>query len=98
MSALPQHYDVIRRPVITEKSTNASAANTVVFETAMDAGKEAIKEAVEALFSVKVRSVNVVVAKGKRVRFRGRPGKRRNTKKAYVRLVEGYTIDVTSQL
>ena len=98
MSALPHHYDVIRRPVITEKSTNASSANTVVFETAMDAGKAAIKEAVEALFSVRVHSVNVVVAKGKRTRFRGRPGKRKNTKKAYVRLVEGYTIDVTSAL
>ncbi|MCY3878267.1 MAG: 50S ribosomal protein L23 [Rhodobacteraceae bacterium] len=98
MSALPHHYDIIRRPVITEKSTQASAANAVVFEAAMDADKGAIKEAVEALFNVKVQSVNVLIAKGKRVRFRGRPGKRRDSKKAYVRLVEGYTIDVTAQL
>ncbi len=94
MSALPHHYDVIRRPIITEKSTNASNVNAVVFETAMSANKAEIKEAVEALFSVKVHSVNVVVVKGKTKRFRGRIGKRRNKKKAYVRLAENYAIDL----
>ncbi len=96
MNALPKHYDTIVKPVITEKATLASAANSVVFETAIGANKAEIKEAVEALFNVRVRSVNVVVNKGKRVRFRGRPGRRKDTKKAYVRLEEGYTIDVTT--
>ncbi len=98
MNASPHHHDIIRRPVITEKSTLASASNAVVFEVAMNADKTAVKEAVESLFSVRVHSVNVLVSKGKKVRFRGRPGRRKNTKKAYVRLVEGYTIDVTADL
>ena len=98
MSALPHQYDIIRRPVITEKSTRASASETVVFEVAKSADKPAVKEAVESLFSVRVKSVNVLVSKGKNVRFRGRPGRRRDVKKAYVRLMEGYTIDVTRDL
>lgn len=92
------HYDIIRRPVITEKATFASAANAVVFETAPDASKPMIQEAVEAIFNVKVKSVNTVVTKGKKVRFRGRPGRRKDVKKAYVRLEEGNTIDVTTGL
>ena len=98
MNALPEHYELIRRPIVTEKSTLASAGNAVVFETSMNATKASIKEAVEKLFNVKVHSVNVLVQKGKRVRFRGRPGRRKNRKKAYVRLVEGYTLDVTTGL
>ena len=98
MSASPEHYDIIIRPVVTEKSTLASEGNAVVFETAMSAGKREIKNAVEALFSVKVHSVNTVVTKGKRVRFRGRSGRRKDRKKAYVRLEEGYTIDVGTTL
>ena len=95
MSALPKHYDTIIRPVVTEKSTLASDASTIVFETAIDAGKREIKEAVEAIFEVRVRSVNTVIVKGKRVQFRLRPGRRKDVKKAYVRLEEGYAIDVT---
>ena len=98
MSARPEHYDVIKRPVITEKATMASEANAVVFEVAMDAAKPQIKEAVEALFGVKVRRVNTVVSKGKAKRFRGVKGRRADVKKAYVTLVEGNTIDVTTGL
>jgi len=98
MSAKPDHYDVIRRPVITEKATMASEANAVVFEVAMDATKPQVKEAVEALFGVKVRAVNTIVTKGKVKRFRGLLGRRRDTKKAYVTLQEGNTIDVTTGL
>ena len=64
----------------------------------MDTTKPQIKEAVEALFNVKVKAVNTVLTKGKVKRFRGRPGKRRDVKKAYVTLVEGNTIDVTTGL
>ncbi len=98
MKAKPKHYDVIRRPLITEKSTNASAAGTVVFEVGIDSSKPEIKEAVETLFGVKVKSVNTAITKGKTTRFRGRPGRRKNVKKAYVALEEGNTIDVTTGL
>lgn len=98
MSIKPELYDVIRKPVITEKSTMASEANAVVFEVAIDATKPKIKEAVEALFGVKVKAVNTLVAKGKTKRFRGRPGRRKDVKKAYVTLEEGNMIDVTTGL
>jgi large subunit ribosomal protein L23 len=98
MSAKPQHYDVIRKPIITEKTTMASEAGAVVFEVAMDAGKPQIKEAVEALFGVKVKAVNTTISKGKTKRFRGQLGKRRDVKKAYVTLEDGNTIDVTTGL
>jgi len=91
-------YDVIRKPIITEKATMASEAGAVVFEVAADATKPIIKEAVETLFGVKVKAVNTTITKGKVKRFRGRPGKRRDVKKAYVTLVEGNTIDVTTGL
>jgi len=98
MSAKPENYDVIRKPVITEKATMASEANAVVFEVAMDANKPQIKEAVEALFGVKVKAVNTTITKGKEKRFRGRPGRRNDVKKAYVTLEEGNTIDVSTGL
>lgn len=98
MSARPEHYDVIRRPVITEKATMASENGGVVFEVAMDADKPRIKAAIEALFGVKVRRVNTVIAKGKKKRFRGRLGRRADVKKAYVTLEEGQAIDVSTGL
>ena len=91
-------YDVIRKPVITEKATMASENNALVFEVAIEANKPLIKEAVETLFSVKVKAVNTVVTKGKVKRFRGRPGKRKDVKKAYVTLEEGHMIDVHTGL
>ena len=98
MSAKAEHYDVIRKPVITEKTTMASENGAVVFEVAMDAAKPQIKEAVEALFGVKVKAVNTTITKGKVKRFRGQLGKRNSVKKAYVTLEEGNTIDVTTGL
>ena len=98
MSAKPEHYDVIRKPVITEKATMASEANAVVFEVAKDSTKPEIKEAIEALFGVKVKAVNTTITKGKQKRFRGMLGRRNDVKKAYVTLEEGNTIDVTTGL
>ncbi|ETX27455.1 50S ribosomal protein L23 [Roseivivax isoporae] len=98
MSAKAEHYDVIRKPIITEKSTMASENNAVVFEVAMDSTKPQIRDAVEALFGVKVKAVNTSITKGKVKRFRGLKGRRKDTKKAYVTLVEGNTIDVTTGL
>ena len=98
MSVKPEHYDVIRKPIITEKATLASAANAVVFQVAMDATKPMIKEAVAAVFGVKVKAVNTTITKGKVKRFKGRPGERSDKKKAYVTLEEGNTIDVSTGL
>jgi large subunit ribosomal protein L23 len=98
MSAKHEHYDVIRKPIITEKATMASENGAVVFEVAMDANKPMIKDAVESLFGVKVKSVNTTITKGKVKRFRGQLGKRKDVKKAYVTLEEGNTIDVTTGL
>lgn len=98
MTTKAELYDVIRKPVITEKATIASENGAVVFEVAIGANKPQIKEAVESLFGVKVKSVNTTITKGKVKRFRGRPGKRADVKKAYVTLEEGNTIDVTTGL
>lgn len=98
MSAKPQHYDLIKKPIITEKATLASENGAVVFQVAMDATKPMIKEAVEAVFGVKVKAVNTTITKGKVKRFRGRPGERSDKKKAYVTLEEGNTIDVSTGL
>jgi len=98
MSAKPEHYDLIRKPVITEKATMASENGAVVFNVAMTATKPQIKEAVEAVFGVKVKAVNTTITKGKAKKFRGRAGERSDKKKAYVTLEEGNTIDVSTGL
>ena len=98
MSAKHEHYDVIRKPVITEKATMASEANAVVFEVAMGSTKPQIKAAVESLFGVKVKAVNTAITKGKQKRFRGQLGRRADVKKAYVTLEEGNTIDISTGL
>ncbi len=98
MNAKAEHYDVIRKPIVTEKSTMASEHGAVVFEVAIDAAKPQIKEAVEALFGVKVKAVNTTITKGKVKRFRGRLGRRKDVKKAYVTLEEGNTIDTATGL
>ena len=90
-----RHYDVILSPVITEKSTLLSENDAVVFRVANDATKPAIKAAVEALFDVKVLSVNTLVTKGKTKRWKGKPYKRNDVKKAIVTLAEGSMIDIT---
>ena len=84
-----RHYDAILSPVITEKATLLSEQNKVVFRVANDATKDEIAAAVEALFKVNVTKVNTLVVKGKTKRFRGRPGRRSDVKKAVVTLAEG---------
>jgi large subunit ribosomal protein L23 len=91
-----RHYDVILAPHITEKSTLLSEQNAVVFKVAGDASKPEIKAAVEALFNVKVTGVNTMVTKGKSKRWKGKPYKRSDEKKAIVTLAEGNSIDITS--
>ena len=91
-----RHYDVILAPVITEKSTLLSENDAVVFKVANDATKPAIKAAVEALFDVKVKGVNTLIAKGKTKRWKGQRYIRSDAKKAVVTLAEGESIDVTT--
>jgi large subunit ribosomal protein L23 len=91
-------YDVIRSPVITEKSTMASESSQVVFKVAMDATKPEIKEAIERLFNVKVVAVNTLIRKGKTKRFKGVKGQQSDFKKAIVTLEEGQMIDITARL
>ncbi len=90
-----RHYDVILAPHITEKSTLLSENNAVVFKVVNDATKPQIKAAVEALFDVKVEGVNTIVAKGKTKRWKGKPYKRVDSKKAIVTLADGQSIDIT---
>ena len=96
--SMEKHYDILRSPVITEKSTMASEHNQVMFNVAKSATKPQIKAAVEKLFEVKVKAVNTLVRKGKEKRFRGRVGRQSDVKKAIVTLEEGHSIDVTTGL
>ena len=92
-----RHYDVILSPHITEKSTLLSEHNAIVFKVAGEATKPQVKEAVEAIYDRKVAGVNTIVMKGKTKRWKGRPYKRSDVKKAIVTLAEGQdSIDITS--
>jgi large subunit ribosomal protein L23 len=93
-----RHYDTIIAPVITEKSTLLSDYNKVVFKVPLDATKDDVKAAIEALFKVKVVSINTIVVKGKTKRFKGVAGRRSDMKKAIVTLAKGQSIDVTTGL
>ena len=91
-------HDVIRAPVITEKSTLVSEHNQVVFKVAKEASKTDIKAAIEKLFSVKVKAVNTQLRKGKMKTFKNIRSRLSDTKRAIVTLEEGYSIDVTTGL
>ena len=92
-----RHYDVILAPHITEKSTLLSEHNAVVFKVAGTATKPQVKEAIEAIYERKVAGVNIIVQKGKTKRWKGKPYKRSDVKKAIVTLAEGQdSIDITS--
>jgi large subunit ribosomal protein L23 len=91
-----KHYDIVVKPIITEKSTLVGEYNQLVFEVAKTASKPEIKAAIEALFNVKVTAVNTLVQKGKTKRWRGKPYRRSDLKKAIVTLADGQSIDVTT--
>ena len=88
-------YEVIRSPLVTEKSTQQSDHSQISFKVSLDATKPEIKAAVEALFGVTVVGVNTLVTKGKSKRWKGKPYQRSDVKKAIVRLAEGQSIDIT---
>ncbi len=91
-------HDLIRSPVITEKSTMVSEFNQVIFTVARDASKPEIKAAVERLFNVKVKAVNTYVRKGKKKTFKNIRALLSDSKRAIVTLEEGHSIDVTTGL
>ncbi|WP_028771343.1 50S ribosomal protein L23 [Silanimonas lenta] len=90
-------YSVLRAPKVSEKTARLAESNQYVFEVAKTATKDEVKAAVEHLFNVKVLAVNVANTKGKSKSFRFRAGRRSDKRKAYVRLAEGQTIDVTAK-
>ncbi len=97
-TAQAQDYATILRPVITEKATNVSAHNQIVFQVPLTATKTDIRQAVQNLFKVTVTGVNTTIRKGKTKNFRGRRGIKADTKLAYVTLAEGQSIDVSTGL
>ena len=92
-------YDILRRPVISEKAARLSESNGVAFEVAMDATKDDVARAVEAIYGVKPTKFNVVVIKGKVKSFRGRStGTQRTVKKAYVSLPADAKLDLSEDM
>jgi large subunit ribosomal protein L23 len=97
-----KYYDIIKRPVLTEKSSafgDAEKENSVyLFEVALKADKGTIKKAIEVLFDVKVKTVNTVIMRGKTKRVGKNVGKKSNWKKAYITLQKGSTINFVEEL
>ena len=89
-------YQVILNPLVTEKSTQQSEFNKIVFSVPVNATKLEVKSSIEKIFSVQVTSVNTILLKGKAKRFKGVLGRRSNTKKAIVTLAPGNTIDLSA--
>ena len=89
-------YQVILNPLVTEKSTQQSEFNKMVFSVPVNATKLEVKSSIEKIFSVEVKAVNTILLKGKVKRFKGVLGRRSNSKKAIVTLAPGNTIDLSA--
>ena len=90
-------YDILRRPIISEKTAKLSESNGIAFEIAANATKEDVARAVQAIYNVEPVKVNIVVAKGKVKSFRGRSsGTQRTVKKAYVSLPADAKLDLAA--
>ncbi len=89
-------YQIILKPIVTEKATQLSEFNKIVFAVPINASKLEVKSSIEKIFSVKVKTVNTILLKGKLKRFKGILGKRSNLKKAIVTLAPGNTIDLSA--
>jgi len=88
-------YDILVKPLITEKTTGISEFGQVAFIVNPRATKGVVKVAVEAIYDVKVDGVNILNLKGKTKKFRGKTGTRKSIKKAYVRLAKGEKIEIS---
>ena len=91
-----KNYQILLKPIVTEKSSLGSEYNQVTFQVRNIATKKEIKEAVANLFKVKVKKVNTLIVKGKRKTFRGTLGRRSDYKKAFVTLEDGQSIDINA--
>ncbi len=91
-------FEVLRSPLVSEKATFISQFNYYVFKVSSKSNKSEIKQAIEKLFKVEVKSVNTLNQKGKRKRFKGKIGVRPNTKKAFVKIADGQTIDTSVEV
>lgn len=92
---LERLLEVVRKPIITEKSTKLSENNQMVFEVSLDATKKEIKQSIETLFKVSVEKVLTYNRVGKVRIFRGKPGRTKPCKRAVVTLKQGETIDLS---
>ncbi len=97
MSTKQDPRDVILAPVVSEKSYSLLDQNAYTFYVHPEANKTEIRQAVEAIWDVKVINVNTVNRKGKTKRFRYTQGKRPDTKRAVVKLAEGDKIEIFEQ-
>lgn len=86
-------YDILRAPVMSEKSMNMSGFNKYTFKVRLYATKEQVKKAIENIFEVKVIKINSLTTEGKTKMFKGIKGKRKDYKKIIVTLDKGNTID-----
>jgi large subunit ribosomal protein L23 len=91
-------YDVLRRPIISEKAAKMAENNGIVFEVAAEATKKDVANAINAIYNVSPVKVNIVNTKGKLKVFRNKSkGVQRSIKKAYVTLAKGQTIDILAE-
>ena len=96
--SLDQAYDIIKRPITTEKSTNLQQFNQYSFIVSKNSNAFEIKKAIEVIFKVKVSKVNTSILRGKGKTFKGQYGFRKDTKRAIVTLNEGNTIDSSLEI
>ena len=94
--SLERAYNIIKKPITTEKSTNLQQYNQYSFVVSKDSNSFEIKSAIEKIFKVKVKKVNTSIVKGKLKSFRGSLGKRSDYKKAFITLEDGQTIDINA--
>ena len=96
--SLDQAYEIIKKPITTEKSTNLQQFNQYSFIVSKNSNSSEIKNAIEAIFKVKVSKVNTSILRGKGKTFKGQYGFRKDTKRAIVTLNEGNTIDPSLEI
>ena len=96
--SLEKAYDIIKKPITTEKSTNLQQFNQYSFIVSKNSNSIEIKSAIEAIFKVKVSKVNTSILRGKGKTFKGQYGFRKDTKRAIVTLIEGNTIDSSLEI
>ena len=96
--SMDKAYDIIKKPLTTEKTTNLQQYNQYSFIVSKKSNSYEIKKAIEMIFKVKVNKVNTSILRGKGKTFKGQYGFRKDIKKAIVTLVEGNTIDSSLEI